>query len=68
MREDCTSEFSSIHKFCRTPLTWSRFDIWAPMEYPTTPPLCIFKTTGGGSVHFNPNLYNCGKGAVLSQL
>lgn len=45
----------------------SRFDIWAPMEYPITPPLCIFKTTGGGSVHFNPNLYNCGKGTVLNQ-
>lgn len=44
-----------------------RFDIWAPMEYPISPPLCIFKTTGGGSVHFNPNLYNCGKGTVLNQ-
>ncbi|KAL7275576.1 hypothetical protein RUND412_001473 [Rhizina undulata] len=37
------------------------FDVWAPMEYPNGPPFCQFKTTGGGSVHFNPNLYACGK-------
>ncbi|KAL0569727.1 hypothetical protein V5O48_012242 [Marasmius crinis-equi] len=37
------------------------FDIFLPMTYPNTPPLVTLKTTGGGSVRFNPNLYNCGK-------
>ncbi|KAL0063045.1 hypothetical protein AAF712_010069 [Marasmius tenuissimus] len=37
------------------------FDIFLPMTYPTAPPLVKLRTTGGGSVRFNPNLYNCGK-------
>lgn len=61
-------EWVSIYTAYGVLLTYSRFDIWAPMEYPVTPPLCIFKTTGGGSVHFNPNLYNCGKGTMTDQL
>jgi len=30
-------------------------------QYPVVPPLVNLQTTGGGSVRFNPNLYNCGK-------
>lgn len=37
------------------------FDCFIPLEYPHTPPLMHLRTTGGGSVRFNPNLYNCGK-------
>jgi baculoviral IAP repeat-containing protein 6 len=37
------------------------FDIYLPAEYPQSPPLVHFKTTGDGAVRFNPNLYNCGK-------
>eukprot|EP00775_Hariotina_reticulata_P008949 gene8949-9125_t len=37
------------------------FDMLLPLEYPDKPPLVHFMTTGGGSVRFNPNLYNCGK-------
>ncbi|KAJ1568139.1 Baculoviral IAP repeat-containing protein 6 [Cladochytrium tenue] len=37
------------------------FDVFFPEEYPASPPHVLFKTTGGGSVRFNPNLYNCGK-------
>ncbi|KAJ6541873.1 hypothetical protein B0H19DRAFT_1175036 [Mycena capillaripes] len=37
------------------------FDCFMPLTYPTTPPLMHLRTTGGGSVRFNPNLYNCGK-------
>ncbi len=35
------------------------FDILLPDSYPDKPPLCHFLTTGGGTVRFNPNLYNC---------
>jgi len=38
-----------------------QFDIYFPLEYPSTPPLVNLQTTGGGTVRFNPNLYNCGK-------
>jgi baculoviral IAP repeat-containing protein 6 len=38
-----------------------QFDIYCPPEYPKAPPLVNLQTTGGGSVRFNPNLYNCGK-------
>jgi len=38
-----------------------QFDIYFPHEYPGGPPLVNLETTGGGSVRFNPNLYNCGK-------
>jgi len=37
------------------------FDCLMPLEYPHRPPLLHLCTTGGGSVRFNPNLYNCGK-------
>ncbi len=37
------------------------FDAFFPNTYPQTPPLVNLCTTGGGSVRFNPNLYNCGK-------
>lgn len=30
-------------------------------DYPNSPPKGNFLTTGGSSVRFNPNLYNCGK-------
>ena len=37
------------------------FDAFFPSTYPKTPPSVNLCTTGGGSVRFNPNLYNCGK-------
>jgi len=37
------------------------FDILAPGEYPNVAPKVNLQTTGGGTVRFNPNLYNCGK-------
>lgn len=37
------------------------FDICLPPEFPDTPPIVRFLTTGGGSVQFNPNLYPNGK-------
>ncbi|KAF7792547.1 hypothetical protein EIP86_003588 [Pleurotus ostreatoroseus] len=37
------------------------FDCFLPLEYPHKPPLMHLRTTGGGTVRFNPNLYNNGK-------
>lgn len=37
------------------------FDIFFPNQYPAVPPKVNLCTTGGGTVRFNPNLYNCGK-------
>ncbi|CAL8462440.1 g1973 [Coccomyxa elongata] len=37
------------------------FDFYFPSTYPSVPPQVNLRTTGGGSVRFNPNLYNCGK-------
>jgi len=37
------------------------FDAYFPPQYPAIPPSVLLKTTGGGSVRFNPNLYVCGK-------
>ena len=37
------------------------FDVFFPESYPSGPPLVNLRTTGGGSIRFNPNLYNCGK-------
>ncbi|KAJ3189719.1 hypothetical protein HDU85_000003 [Gaertneriomyces sp. JEL0708] len=37
------------------------FDIYIPAPYPTVPPVVKLVTTGGGTVRFNPNLYNDGK-------
>jgi hypothetical protein len=38
------------------------FDLFCPMAYPNEPPRMQFMTTGGGTAHFNPNLYTDGKG------
>jgi hypothetical protein len=37
------------------------FDIFCDGNFPNKPPLVQFKTTGGGRVNFNPNLYADGK-------
>lgn len=37
------------------------FDILCSSDYPNSAPKVNLCTTGGGSVRFNPNLYNCGK-------
>jgi ubiquitin-protein ligase len=37
------------------------FDVFCDGEFPNKPPLVQFKTTGGGRVGFNPNLYPDGK-------
>ncbi|GAX75755.1 hypothetical protein CEUSTIGMA_g3198.t1 [Chlamydomonas eustigma] len=37
------------------------FDFYFPPNYPAVPPKVQLKTTGGGRVRFNPNLYNNGK-------
>jgi baculoviral IAP repeat-containing protein 6 len=37
------------------------FDLLLPSSYPLVPPKVQLVTTGGGTVRFNPNLYNCGK-------
>ncbi|KAL4420088.1 hypothetical protein ABPG77_000569 [Micractinium sp. CCAP 211/92] len=37
------------------------FDIYFPPDYPRIPPRVDIRTTGGGSVRFNPNLYQDGK-------
>ncbi|KAJ6520326.1 hypothetical protein C8R45DRAFT_954760 [Mycena sanguinolenta] len=37
------------------------FDCFMPLTYPETPPLMHLRTTGGGAVRFNPNLYSNGK-------
>ncbi|SPQ95236.1 UBC core domain-containing protein [Plasmodiophora brassicae] len=37
------------------------FDVFFPNAYPMKPPRMLLRTTGGGTVRFNPNLYNCGK-------
>lgn len=37
------------------------FDLFCPLNYPYAPPLMRFLTTNGGTVRFNPNLYEDGK-------
>ncbi|TRM61511.1 hypothetical protein BD626DRAFT_501265 [Schizophyllum amplum] len=37
------------------------FDIFLPLQYPQKPPQVHLRTTGGGKVRFNPNLYANGK-------
>ena len=37
------------------------FDLFIPHNYPEVPPKISLQTTGGGTVRFNPNLYNNGK-------
>lgn len=39
------------------------FDLFCPAEFPNKPPSVVFRTTGGGTVRFNPNLYEDGKGS-----
>jgi len=34
------------------------YDLFFPNNYPQSPPKCLLTTTGGGTVRFNPNLYN----------
>ena len=41
------------------------FDFFCPGNYPTVPPGVHFRTTGRGTVSFNPNLYADGKGRQL---
>jgi baculoviral IAP repeat-containing protein 6 len=37
------------------------FDIVCGPDYPNAAPKVLLFTTGGGTVRFNPNLYNCGE-------
>ena len=37
------------------------YDLFFENSYPAQPPKCQLVTTGGGTVRFNPNLYNNGK-------
>ncbi|EME44503.1 hypothetical protein DOTSEDRAFT_131036 [Dothistroma septosporum NZE10] len=37
------------------------FDLLCGNNFPAGPPQMQLRTTGGGAVRFNPNLYNCGK-------
>ncbi|KAH8890245.1 UBC-like protein, partial [Thozetella sp. PMI_491] len=37
------------------------FDLFCPATFPNQPPRMQFRTTGAGTVRFNPNLYQCGK-------
>lgn len=37
------------------------FDMYFPPTYPGAPPQVLLRTTGGGRVRFNPNLYDSGK-------
>lgn len=37
------------------------FDLLCPLNYPQEPPKMHLRTTGGGTVGFNPNLYHDGK-------
>lgn len=37
------------------------FDIFLPSNYPKSPPKVTLRTTGRGTVRFNPNLYANGK-------
>ena len=44
------------------------FHLSIPPDYPNHPPKCVFMTTGGGQVRYNPNLYHNGKGKLSSSL
>ncbi|KAK4118741.1 hypothetical protein N657DRAFT_326782 [Parathielavia appendiculata] len=37
------------------------FDMFCPSEFPQSSPRMFFRTTGGGTVTFNPNLYSNGR-------
>ncbi|KAF3212565.1 hypothetical protein TWF679_005755 [Orbilia oligospora] len=47
--------------FAETLACLFEFDFTIPPNYPNDPPKVTFKTTGGGRVRFNPNLYETGK-------
>ena len=36
------------------------FDLYCDSSFPSLPPKMLLRTTGGGKVRFNPNLYNTG--------
>ena len=36
------------------------FDLYCDSSFPSMPPKMLLRTTGGGKVRFNPNLYNTG--------
>jgi len=42
------------------------FDLFCPAQFPLVPPKMQLKTTGGGRIRFNPNLYNNGYGKVTA--
>jgi len=44
------------------------FHLSIPPDYPNHPPKCVFMTTGGGQVRYNPNLYHNGKGKKFIDL
>ena len=37
------------------------FDMFLSSSFPESPPSCVLRTTAGGKVRFNPNLYANGK-------
>lgn len=41
------------------------FDFFCPANFPLSPPMVHFRTTGYGTARFNPNLYADGKGSSL---
>lgn len=43
------------------------FDMFCDSKFPSRPPHMMFRTTGGGTVEFNPNLYINGKGSAMAQ-
>ncbi|KAL2162953.1 hypothetical protein VTH06DRAFT_6789 [Thermothelomyces fergusii] len=42
------------------------FDMFCGRDFPQQPPQMFFRTTGGGRVRFNPNLYNSGKTMIFN--
>lgn len=43
------------------------FDMFCDAKFPSRPPHMMFRTTGAGTVEFNPNLYVNGKGSTMAQ-
>ena len=37
-----------------------QYEMYFKNDYPNKPPVCSLSTTGGGSIRFNPNLYDTG--------
>lgn len=44
------------------------FDMLCGMHFPQQPPAVQFRTTGSGTVRFNPNLYDTGKGERAARI